>query len=528
MVSPRRIGRYRLIRRIGRGGMGEVHLAQLEATAGIRRLVAIKLLLEGADEPREQAALLAEARLSALLSHPNVVQMIDAGIEDGVPWFAMEFVPGLALAELLRVGKDVIPPWVSARIVADASAGVHAVHQAKDDQGNSLDVVHRDVTPHNLLVSWDGIVKLADFGVARSALQSSSTRAGVVKGKLGYMSPEQAGGTIVDRRSDIFALGILLWEALAHRRLFEGLTDSETVARILRCDVPPLSDVAPAVPASLAAVAMRALSATPAARFSTALDMQRAIDAAFAEAGVLIGASEVAQVIGHLVPERVREHERWLREGAGPGASSTPAGPPHEATLTSVEAQLSTARRRASFPRAWIGVVAAMLGAAVLVTLLRAKRASHEDIATPKDDMRTTAHPDDEQRSRPPPPGVASVVPAPPVPSPPELPAPSALPAAAARKADAHFALKSSPEHATPAATPERAAGVGTLNVSARPTWATVRLDGNVVGSTPIVLSDIGAGPHVLEALPLGNEPAKRRAISVPASATLRVEFVFE
>src|SRR5258708_6547925 len=114
MGSQRRLGPYRLIRRIGPGGRGGEHLPPLDPTAGIRRLVAIKLLLEGADEPREQAALLAEARLSAMLSHPNVIQLIDAGVDHGVPWFAMEFVPGLALAELLRVGKDQIPPWVSA------------------------------------------------------------------------------------------------------------------------------------------------------------------------------------------------------------------------------------------------------------------------------------------------------------------------------------------------------------------------------------------------------------------------------
>src|SRR5260221_603143 len=206
------------------------------------------------------------------------------------------------------------------------------------------------------------------------------TRAGVVKGKIGYMSPEQAGGHVVDRRSDIFTLGIVLWEALAHRRLFEGVTDSETVASILRCHVPPLSEVAPDVPASLAAVTARALSATPAGRFSTALEMQRAIEGALGEAGVLMGASEVAQVIGHLVPERVREHERWLRDGESPSASSSSRGPVPEATLTSVEAQLSTiSRRRGSSARTWIGIGAAVVGAAVALTLLRARRTSHED-----------------------------------------------------------------------------------------------------------------------------------------------------
>src|SRR6185295_345136 len=264
-------------------------------------------------DPGHHEALLAEARLGALLCHPNVAQVLDAGVDDGLSWFAMEFVPGLPFNELLEAGAGQFPPWIASRIVADACAAVHALHEATDEEGRALNIVHRDVTPHNVMVSWDGNVKLVDLGVAHSALRGSITKSGVVKGKLGYMSPEQASGATVDRRCDVFALGVQLWEALAGRRLFKQHNDSETLASIVRGDIPPLRDMA-GVPPALADVAAGALAIDPAARISTALDLQRALEAALGAAGVVIGAGDVARFLAHVAPERVREHVLWLRE----------------------------------------------------------------------------------------------------------------------------------------------------------------------------------------------------------------------
>src|SRR5260370_34380399 len=255
--------------------MGEVQLASFEGVGKVRRLVAIKFLINVPDQ--DPAKLLAEARLTALVSHPNIVQILDAGVDHGRAWFAMEFVPGLSLAEVFKLASGPLPPWVGARIVSDLALAVHALHEAKDERGRRLDIIHRDLTPHNALVSWDGVVKLLDLGIARSRLRGATTTTGVVRGRLGYMSPEQAGGEAIDRRSDIFGLGALLWEALAGRRLFEGNTDNELLARVIRGEAPPLMAVAAHVPPFLAELTHRTLARDRAARFATALAMHPAL-----------------------------------------------------------------------------------------------------------------------------------------------------------------------------------------------------------------------------------------------------------
>jgi eukaryotic-like serine/threonine-protein kinase len=292
--------------------MGEVHLARFEGVGKVRRLVAIKFLIDVPDQ--DPAKLLLEARLTALVTHPNIVQILDAGVDHGRAWFAMEFVPGLSLSEMLKLASGPLPPWVGARIVSDLALAVHALHEAKDERGRRLDIIHRDVTPHNALVSWDGVVKLLDLGIARSRLRSTTTTTGVVRGKLGYMSPEQAGGEAIDRRSDIFGLGVLLWEALAGRRLFEGNTDNELLARVIRGDVPALIAVAAHVPPSLAELTHRALARDPAARFATALEMHRALEVALRASGIIVGHHEVAHALAVFAPGRVDEHQAWLSE----------------------------------------------------------------------------------------------------------------------------------------------------------------------------------------------------------------------
>ncbi len=306
--------------------MGEVYLAQFEALPGVRKLAAVKVLPEVGSDPTHHRALLREAQLAALLSHPNVVQMLDAGLEDGTPWLAMEFVGGVSLQELLAACDDRgerLPPWVVARIGADAALGLHAVHEAKDEVGKPLNVVHRDVSPHNVLVTWDGIVKIADFGIARSTLHHTMTVSDAVKGKLAFMAPEQATGGTVERRADVFALGVVLWEALAGRRLFKGASEAETFAAVMRCEVPPLASVVPGVDVGLATAVERALGQEPSARHTTALDFARALEAAMRAASVEVGPNEVAAVMAQLLPLRVREHEGWLREAGTVERSET-------------------------------------------------------------------------------------------------------------------------------------------------------------------------------------------------------------
>ena len=499
--APDHVGRYRLIRRIGRGGSGEVYLARLEAAGGVRRLAAVKILFHAADDPRSHEALLAEARLGALLCHPNIAQVLDAGVDNGLSWFAMEFVAGLSFYELLEAGAGQIPPWIAARLVANACAAVHALHEATDENGQALNVVHRDVTPHNLLVSWDGDVKLVDLGVAHSALRASITRTGVVKGKLGYMSPEQASGAAVDRRCDVFALGVQLWEALAGRRLFKLQNDSETLAAIVRGDIPPLRDMS-GVPASLADVVAGALALDPISRTPTALEMQRALEVALSAAGIVIGSSDIARFLAHVAPDRVREHVHWFSEA--PSTGDGPVGGGTAQTVSGSKGSVSNRGRRRN--SRW--AVAAMAAGLAVATGLATSR-PWADRAPP---TRIEAVPASAVN----PPIAAPTV------APPAQPDP-ATPAATTTEVRKTAAVRSIMRRPT-----QPPAGVGTLYVSASPTWATMTLDGKSAGTTPTVFSDLPAGPHTIVALPLGRGPPVTRKVLVEAGGTSRISFDFE
>jgi serine/threonine protein kinase len=503
LEPPKLIGRYRLIRRIGRGGSGEVYLARLEAGGGVQRLAAIKVLFHDGDDPRHQAALLAEARLGALICHPNIAQVLDAGVENGVSWFAMEFVPGLSFFELLEAAGGKIPPWIAARIVADACAAVHALHESADERGKALNVVHRDVTPHNVLVSWDGNVKLVDLGVAHSALRASVTKTGVVKGKLGYLSPEQASGAAVDRRCDVFALGVQLWEALAGRRLFKQQTDSETLASIVRCDVPSLRHLTD-VPETLGVVATRALMIEPAARFSTASEMQRALDGAFGAAGVVIGCSEVARHLAYVSPNRVREHIRWLGDGPErPSGSASAKSPP---TLPSA-ATAGLARHKPLSGRLMLGAVVGLFALATGLVSLR-----HAPDRSPRHGRGQAIA---SELAADPSPNVPAAMVSRTRAQPPTLPE---VPQETRRPSTNRSPVRRS------ARAPD---GAGTLYVNASPMWAAIILDGKSVGTTPTVLSNLPVGPHTVDALPLGKGSSIRRQVIVEAGKTVRVGFEF-
>jgi serine/threonine-protein kinase len=501
--APDHIGRYRLIRRIGRGGSGEVYLARLEAAGGVRRLAAVKILFHAGDDPRHHEALLAEARLGALLCHPNIAQVLDAGVDNGLSWFAMEFVAGLSFYELLEAGAGHIPPWIAARLIADACAAVHALHEATDEQGRPLNVVHRDVTPHNLLVSWDGDVKLVDLGVAHSALRASVTRTGVVKGKLGYMSPEQASGAAVDRRCDVFALGVQLWEALAGRRLFKLQNDSETLAAIVRGDIPPLRDV-PGVPAPLADAVAGALALDPASRIPTALEMQRALEVAMSGAGIVIGSGDIARFLAHVAPDRVREHVHWLNGAQATGDGSAA----DEAASAASGAKAAVATRPGRPSRRW--VVVAMVGALIAATGLVTSRLSAD--RTPPARVEAVAPP----LAVAPPVATATIAP----PARAEDPPPGAVIVPETRKPVAARVTTRRPARPL--------LGVGTLYVSASPTWATITLDGKRAGTTPTVFSDLPAGAHIVVASPLGKGPPVQRKVVVEPGKTARVGFDFE
>src|ERR1700684_3822069 len=261
--SQEQIAQYELVRRLGAGGMAEVFLAKKTGAEGTYKLLVLKRILPTHGSSRRYRAMfIEEARLAARLNHPNVVQVYefqDFG-DDGL-LLAMEYVEGCDLGHLRSAAKAKgwrVPPWVAAWIIAEAAKGLHYAHEKKDEAGQPLDIVHRDVSPQNILLSFEGAVKIADFGIASARLFAEEQ--GVLKGKFGYMSPEQARGEGVDRRSDLYALGVILWEILTGRPLHGGL-GGEALLDIVRSGiVEPPSTYAQDVPPELEALVLLALS----------------------------------------------------------------------------------------------------------------------------------------------------------------------------------------------------------------------------------------------------------------------------
>src|SRR5215472_8279094 len=278
------VGRYALRHEIASGGMAVVHLGRIVGPAGFSRTVAIKRLHPHlATDPDFLAMFLDEATLTARVQHPNVVATLDVVANRGQLFVVMDFVLGASLSQLVRsaIDRNLQPPAaVVSAIVAGALYGLHAAHEARDERGELLGIVHRDVSPQNLLVGLDGVTRVVDFGVAKAAARAQSTREGQLKGKLSYMAPEQILRETVDRRADVYAAGVVLWETLMLRRLFTADNEGGVVAAILEGHVPRPTQLRADLPPGIDDVVARALSSRPARRFPTAQDFAAALEAA--------------------------------------------------------------------------------------------------------------------------------------------------------------------------------------------------------------------------------------------------------
>jgi serine/threonine-protein kinase len=388
--ADRRLDRFELIAEIASGGMATVYLARLSGAGGFQRFVAIKRLhphLAGDSEFVQM--FLDEARLAARLHHPNVVPILEIGESPQGYYLVMEYVEGDTLARILarsaQAGR-MLPPTVSMRVCLDTIMGLHVAHDLQDDDGAPLNIVHRDVSPQNILIGMDGSARITDFGVARATTRLSTTRTGQLKGKLAYMAPEQARGAQVDRRADVFAMGIVLWECLAQKRLFKGEGEAETLNRVLYEPIPQLRQVNPDVAPALADVVMKALDRDADKRWPTANDLGDAIEKAARDAGVLGSHKEVAahldSVLGTDISQQRDAVRAWLArsepsqrfsmsgpqttpqavtkpEGGAPGVSSVssaiiqlPGSSPSQAPVTPLAAMELPARRRS---RVWLG-----------------------------------------------------------------------------------------------------------------------------------------------------------------------------
>ncbi len=278
-TDPVSVGKYKLIANLGRGGMADVFLAVVAGPAGVNKLQVVKRLrAEYADDPERVEMFLDEARIATRLNHPNVVQTFEVNAEQGVYFITMEYLEGAPLNRLVsRARTKAPPPGVLLWILADLLAGLHYAHELTDYDGTPLNIVHRDVSPHNVIVSYNGQAKLLDFGIAKSDVRMMETHTGVMKGKLGYMAPEQVRCRPLDRRADVFVAGIVLWEILAARKMWGKAPDMEVLHRIATGDVPSLEKVRPDVPEGIAKICARALSYDPVDRYATAAEMRAAI-----------------------------------------------------------------------------------------------------------------------------------------------------------------------------------------------------------------------------------------------------------
>jgi serine/threonine protein kinase len=274
---PSRIGPYRIIARIASGGMAEIYLAKLSGAAGFERAVVIKRMLPHlVDQPELRATLLDEARIMSRLRHPNIVQVQELAQDRETFYLVMEYLRGDNLSGLMRqlkAQKERLDPVLAIHLVAEMCAGLHVAHELTDEDGRLLNVVHRDVSPQNVFVSFDGEVKMLDFGIARfEDRESSRTKTGICKGKFAYMAPEQFTGATIDRRVDIFALGVILHELLSGQRLFARESEMQTLRAILDTRYPTPSELGPGleIPEALEAICMRALAREPEDRYPTA------------------------------------------------------------------------------------------------------------------------------------------------------------------------------------------------------------------------------------------------------------------
>ena len=465
-MKPRlTVGRYEVYDSIARGGMGAVHLGRLLGAVGFGRIVAIKRMHpQLAGEPEVARMFLDEARLAARVQHPNVVSVLDV-VEAGEELLlVMEYVRGESLSLLLKAalrGGRPAPVGVAASIVAQALHGLHAAHEARGEDGAPLDLVHRDVSPQNVFVGVDGLARVLDFGVAKSSQRLTSTREGEIKGKPAYMAPEQLRGQAT-RRTDVYAAGVVLWEALAGRRLFAGETEVETMALVIAGAIEDPSAHRPEVPAALAAIARRALAADPAARFATAREMALAIE----QAGELASVAEVGAWVDAVGGEAIAKRdalaariEQMARpqilpaEGTPLPAATAPSGEPTrgepitltEAVRTRHDGPRPSARRTRAL--AALSTAALIAGGAIGAFVFRLSGQAPAPVASASGSM-SLAH--SSVPLPPPPPPTSKTAPVP-------APAPAPVPAPAASAATSAAPLRPAPSASSAAPAPVRA-----------------------------------------------------------------------
>ncbi len=567
--AERRFGRYQLAYEIASGGMATVYLARAKGPSGVDRPFAIKRIHPHLAKQQDFVDMfLDEARLASRIQHPNVCRVEDFGDVDGTYYIAMEYLLGRPLTAVGRavMGRPELlasQRWqvLAARIIADACEGLHAAHELTDEHGRPLNVVHRDVTPHNLFLTYEGAVKVVDFGVAWAEGRSHETRTGAVKGKFAYMSPEQVRGRAIDRRLDVWALGVCLWELLTGRRLFGKRSDVELIHAISSETVPTPRAVRPVIPA-LAGIVMRALERDLDRRTPTARALGRELSTFVAASGIPSGIEELAELMQELDGvERTKRLDvvaSMMTRAPGVEEEPTASGARRVGTATAappvapIGAQLAAARPAVSgmlasaptvitagalaappaatlaqppsippagvvtlrLSRAQLGAGAAIvLGLLALIVLAVATRGPEQDdmtaIALPRGTLITAPRAADAPApTRAPPPVAPPLVPL------------AATPPIEVAHAPAPVRPAAPERERSPARAPA-ATGTGTLNVATVGGWAEILVDGDAAGTTPHRMT-IAAGRHTVELRREGHATV-RRSITVRRGETARL-----
>lgn len=363
---PERVGKYELLLPLGTGGTATVYLARTRGVAGFEREVALKLVhahLRGDEESR--AHLLEEARLAARIRHPNVVPVTEVDADACGVFLVMDYVEGEALSGLVRVLRDQnhrLPPRLIARIMNDALAGLHAAHELRDGHGQLVGLVHRDFSPQNILVGIEGVARLADFGVAKAASRTVRTKTGLVKGKVAYMSPEQARGHKVDRRCDVWAAGVVVWELITGRKLYDHEDDVATLLSVVTEEPPRLGTVMQGVPPALDDAIAYALTSDVTNRCPSAETFRCMLESAWDECGGMATTAELGAFVRQTVGQKLAERRTLTARGrpsqppnargesGNPGlalsGSNATARAPEDGTKTAISAAVPAAERQ--------------------------------------------------------------------------------------------------------------------------------------------------------------------------------------
>jgi eukaryotic-like serine/threonine-protein kinase len=396
------VDRYRVVAEVAHGGMAAVYAVQRSSIGGFEKLLALKVMLPHlASDAHFVDMFLDEAKIASQIQHPNVVQVLDVGLHESRPFILMEFLRGQSLSQLIQCAQkspEPVPAPVWMAILARAAEGLHAAHETCGSDGKPLGIVHRDVTPHNVFVGYDGQVKVVDFGVAAARGRASGTRTGEVKGKLAYLAPEQFDRSWpVTRATDVWALGVIAWEIFAGRRLFATGDEATTIWNVLNQPIERLDKLAPELPPAVARAIAACLSRQPDRRPATSKEIALALTSELGQNAAAV--AEIAAVMERLFgPERVLEIERL---GAKPGAPPAPSAAPVPRLEGSAATQLSAAGAPRPLRRSKLGgaVVVVVSGAALGAFLLGDGHPAAEPSSEPANQVVASAVPTDARRT---------------------------------------------------------------------------------------------------------------------------------